>query len=168
MSSAPACCRAEAVLGNLVTGAVVGHPRPSRGFRRGLPLPDPPLADAGAGIVWRPWGGDDAPALAAAWADAEVAAHTRVPADTSVTAAARWVASAPPIAAALDENDSPDDATWTPFAAFSRHLRQMGEFRNWLLGADLATMKAAIYGTLVSTTVSPAGPSPQRPVLAEV
>jgi RimJ/RimL family protein N-acetyltransferase len=75
-----------------VTDAVAGQPRPSRGFPRGIPLPDPPLADAAAGIVLRPWQRDDAPALAAGWADAAVAAHTRVPADTSVTAAARWVA----------------------------------------------------------------------------
>ena len=46
--------------------------------------PAPPLADEAVGIVLRPWrAGDagDAAALAAAWADPEVAAHAAVPAD---------------------------------------------------------------------------------------
>jgi RimJ/RimL family protein N-acetyltransferase len=59
-----------------------------------LPLPDPPLADPAAGIALRPWGRSpgDVAALAAAWADPQVAAHTAVPADRSPDAARRWVA----------------------------------------------------------------------------
>jgi RimJ/RimL family protein N-acetyltransferase len=64
-----------------------------------LTLPDPPLADAGVGIVLRPWSSgrapgspDDAPALAAAWADPGVAAHTVVPPDATEAAARRWIA----------------------------------------------------------------------------
>jgi RimJ/RimL family protein N-acetyltransferase len=59
-----------------------------------LPLPAPPLADEAAGIVLRPWRADDADAaaLAAAWADPEVAAHAAVPADAGPAAARRWVA----------------------------------------------------------------------------
>ena len=63
-----------------------------------LALPDPPLADPGHGIVLRPWSSgrlpgapDDAPALAAAWADPDVAAHTVVPPDASEAAARRWI-----------------------------------------------------------------------------
>jgi len=63
---------------------------------RALPLPYPPLADRLTGIVLRPWGDDgDAEALAAAWADAEVAARTQVPADTSVAAARTWIVGEP-------------------------------------------------------------------------
>ena len=43
-------------------------------------------------IVLRPWAGADAPALAAAWNDPEIARWTGVPADRSVEAAARWIA----------------------------------------------------------------------------
>jgi RimJ/RimL family protein N-acetyltransferase len=61
-----------------------------------LPLPEPPLRDARAGIVLRPWRlapgeGGDAAALAAAWADPDVTAHTAVPAETGPLAARRWV-----------------------------------------------------------------------------
>ena len=63
-----------------------------------LALPDPPLADPGRGIALRPWSSgrlpgtpDDAPALAAAWADPDVAAHTVVPPDASEAAARRWI-----------------------------------------------------------------------------
>ena len=43
-------------------------------------------------VVLRPWAPADAGALAAAWADADIARWTRVPADTSVEAAAAWIA----------------------------------------------------------------------------
>lgn len=58
-----------------------------------LVLPDPPLADTAAGILLRAWSpsSEDAAALAAAWADPEVAAANRVPADASLAAAARWL-----------------------------------------------------------------------------
>jgi [ribosomal protein S5]-alanine N-acetyltransferase len=63
---------------------------------RPLPLPDPPLADPGAGVVLRPW--RDAPgdvaALVAAWGDPAVAGTSAVPADRSPAAAARWIAGA--------------------------------------------------------------------------
>jgi hypothetical protein len=61
---------------------------------RPLPLPDPPLADPGAGVVLRPW--RDAPgdvaALVAAWADPAMASTSAVPADRSPASAARWIA----------------------------------------------------------------------------
>ena len=58
-----------------------------------FPLPWPPLADPETRIGLRPWGAgeDDAPALAAAWADPEVARWTSVPPDTSVDAARAWI-----------------------------------------------------------------------------
>lgn len=64
---------------------------------RPIALPDPPLADPSVGIVLRPWAATpaDAEALAAAWADPEIAAATRVPDDTSADAAARWIAREP-------------------------------------------------------------------------
>jgi RimJ/RimL family protein N-acetyltransferase len=40
----------------------------------------------------RPWRPEDAEALAAAWADPEIARWTAVPADRSVEAAGRWIA----------------------------------------------------------------------------
>ncbi len=53
------------------------------------PLPEPALAD---GVVrLRPWAPDDAPALAAAWADPEVRRWTAVPADASEGHARRWI-----------------------------------------------------------------------------
>jgi len=60
-------------------------------------LPDPPLADPAAGIVLRPWRptAADAAALAAAWADAELAAVNGAPEDRSPAAAHRWIARAP-------------------------------------------------------------------------
>jgi RimJ/RimL family protein N-acetyltransferase len=54
-----------------------------------LPLPDPPLA--GDGFVLRPWGGGDADALAAAWADPEVVRWTGVPAEHDARAALHWI-----------------------------------------------------------------------------
>ena len=53
---------------------------------RALPLPEPALADPRTGVVLRPWG---------AGGDAEVAAHTRVPADARVDAARTWIAAEP-------------------------------------------------------------------------
>ena len=58
-----------------------------------FPLPWPPLADFEARIGLRPWGageGDPA-ALSAAWQDPEVARWSKVPADTSVDEARRWI-----------------------------------------------------------------------------
>ena len=43
-------------------------------------------------IGLRPWRPADAPALAAAWADPDIARWTAVPEDRSVEAAARWIA----------------------------------------------------------------------------
>jgi len=54
-----------------------------------LPLPDPPLSDGDLHL--RPWALDDAPVLAAAWADPEIARWTGVPARHDVVAAARWI-----------------------------------------------------------------------------
>jgi RimJ/RimL family protein N-acetyltransferase len=64
---------------------------------RPIALPDPPLADPSTGIVLRPWAPTptDAEALATTWADPEIAAATRVPDDTSLAAAARWIAGDP-------------------------------------------------------------------------
>ncbi|HET6954512.1 MAG TPA: GNAT family N-acetyltransferase [Acidimicrobiales bacterium] len=62
-----------------------------------LALPDPPLVDAAAGIVLRPWRTTpgDVAALAAAWDDPDVAATSAPPADRSAAAAERWIAGAP-------------------------------------------------------------------------
>ena len=54
-----------------------------------VPLPDPPLVDGELRL--RPWAVDDAPALAAGWADPDVARWTGVPADRSEVAARRWI-----------------------------------------------------------------------------
>lgn len=58
-----------------------------------FPLPWPPLADRAAGVALRPWGAGehDAAALAAAWADPEVARFTSVPAEADEGAARRWI-----------------------------------------------------------------------------
>jgi RimJ/RimL family protein N-acetyltransferase len=53
------------------------------------PLPDPPLDDGTVRL--RPWEELDAPALAAAWADAEIKRWTAVPADPSEDHARRWI-----------------------------------------------------------------------------
>lgn len=76
--------------------AVSASPRRQAGARSraAFELPDPPLRDPGAGVVLRPWAptADDAVALAAAWADPDVAAAGRVPGDGSPAAARRWIA----------------------------------------------------------------------------
>jgi RimJ/RimL family protein N-acetyltransferase len=58
-----------------------------------FPLPWPPLADPITQIGLRPWGAgeDDAAALAAAWADPEIARWTSVPAEHDVEAARTWI-----------------------------------------------------------------------------
>jgi RimJ/RimL family protein N-acetyltransferase len=58
-----------------------------------FPLPWPPLADPVTQIGLRPWGAgeDDAPALAAAWADPEIARWTSVPDAHDVDAARTWI-----------------------------------------------------------------------------
>jgi RimJ/RimL family protein N-acetyltransferase len=43
-------------------------------------------------VALRPWAPDDAGALAAAWADPDIARWTAVPADRSLAAAAAWIA----------------------------------------------------------------------------
>ena len=55
-----------------------------------LPLPDPGLQDGDLHL--RPWSPEDAPVLAAAWADPEIARWTGVPDRHDEAAAARWVA----------------------------------------------------------------------------
>ena len=55
-----------------------------------LPLPDPVLADGDLHL--RPWEPADAPVLAEAWADEEIARWTGVPEDHDEAAAARWIA----------------------------------------------------------------------------
>jgi len=57
----------------------------------GLPLPDPPLV-GDTGILLRPWAIGDAPALAAAWVDPEIARRLPVPDDPTVERAAHWIA----------------------------------------------------------------------------
>lgn len=54
-----------------------------------LPLPDPPLIDAELSL--RPWDPADAVALAAAWADPEIAGWTGVPGVHDLAAARRWI-----------------------------------------------------------------------------
>ena len=58
-----------------------------------FPLPWPPLGDADHHLALRPWGAgaDDAAALAAAWADPDVARWSAVPADASEDDARRWI-----------------------------------------------------------------------------
>ncbi len=55
-----------------------------------LPVPDPPLRDGA--LLLRPWAPADAPVLAAAWADPEIARWTGVPPRRDQAAAARWIA----------------------------------------------------------------------------
>jgi RimJ/RimL family protein N-acetyltransferase len=59
-------------------------------LRRPIPLPDPPLQDGR--LELRPWRPGDGVALAAAWADPEVARWTGVPAAPDPTVAERWIA----------------------------------------------------------------------------
>ena len=56
------------------------------------PLPDPALADDAVRL--RPWRTDDAPALAAAWADEAIRRWTAVPAGPSEEHARRWIGGA--------------------------------------------------------------------------
>lgn len=58
-----------------------------------FPLPWPPLGDRATDVGLRPWGAGalDPEALAAGWADAEVARWTEPPTDAGVEAAARWI-----------------------------------------------------------------------------
>ena len=58
----------------------------------GLPLPDPPLHDVGAGITLRSWSTGDAPALVAAWADIEMMRRLPVPDDPTIEHAEHWIA----------------------------------------------------------------------------
>ena len=51
--------------------------------------PDPPLRSGD--LVLRPWADDDAPSLAAAWADPEVRRWTGVPERCDLAAARRWI-----------------------------------------------------------------------------
>jgi RimJ/RimL family protein N-acetyltransferase len=53
------------------------------------PLPVPDLV--GGSVRLRAWADDDADALAAAWADGEIARWTGVPADRSAPSAQRWI-----------------------------------------------------------------------------
>lgn len=55
-----------------------------------LPLPDPPLRSGS--LTLRPWREADAAVLVAAWADAEIARWTGVPARRDRVAATRWIA----------------------------------------------------------------------------
>ncbi len=66
-------------------GTIARVPPPS------LPLPDPPLADHV--IRLRPWGTQDAPALAAAWADPDIQRWSAGPAPDRRSArhAAHWI-----------------------------------------------------------------------------
>ena len=57
----------------------------------GLPVPDPPLGDD-SGLVLRPWAARDAPALATAWVDAEIARRLPVPDDPTADRASQWLA----------------------------------------------------------------------------
>lgn len=56
------------------------------------PLPDPPVADEVVRL--RPWTPDDAPALAAAWADPAIRRWTAVPKAPTEDHARRWIAGA--------------------------------------------------------------------------
>ncbi len=56
-----------------------------------FPRPEPALVDRRAGVALRAWSAADAPALAAAWAVADIAAQATVPGTGSVADAARWV-----------------------------------------------------------------------------
>lgn len=55
-----------------------------------LPLPDPALQDGDLHL--RAWRSEDAPVLAAAWADPEIARWTGVPDQHDEASAARWIA----------------------------------------------------------------------------
>ncbi len=75
--------------------------------------PDPPLIDATAGVALRPWRVEDAPVLAAAWAEPDVAAQAAVPGAGASRDAARWIGGADARVAAglsLDLAVAPVDA----------------------------------------------------------
>lgn len=96
--------------------------------------PPLPLVDPGAGIALRAWRDDDAPALAAAWADPDVARWATVPGDGSVAAAARWIAGAPLRAAtgaSVDLVVGPVDGddVWGEVGVARLRLRADGEER---------------------------------------
>ena len=69
----------------------LGETEPMASPRIGLP--DPPLTDARAGIVLRPWSTteSDVVALVAAWNDPVLAAADGVPDDVSAVSALRWI-----------------------------------------------------------------------------
>jgi [ribosomal protein S5]-alanine N-acetyltransferase len=54
-----------------------------------LPLPDPALVDGS--VLLRPWRTEDAPVLADAWADPDIARWTGAPAGCSPEDARRWI-----------------------------------------------------------------------------
>jgi RimJ/RimL family protein N-acetyltransferase len=75
------------------TAAPLAEAAPAAPTRPPLTLPWPPLVRPDGGFSLRPWGGwpGDAAALAAGWADPEVARWTAVPADASERGARHWI-----------------------------------------------------------------------------
>lgn len=139
-----------------------------------LPLPDPPLADPAAGVVLRPWGAPpgevahDAAALAAAWADVEVARWTAVPEARDRAAAARWIVGEPERRArglALDlVVAAPDDGGRQVLGEVGlAHLDLAGraEIGFWVVpsarGRGLATAAVTL---LARWALTPPGPGP--------
>jgi [ribosomal protein S5]-alanine N-acetyltransferase len=55
-----------------------------------IPTPEPPLAEGD--VTLRPWGLEDAPVLARAWADPAIRRWCSVPDDCSLEGAERWIA----------------------------------------------------------------------------
>jgi RimJ/RimL family protein N-acetyltransferase len=143
-----------------------GAPEPVLGGAARL-LPDPPLTDAAAGIMLRPWSDTaaDAAALAAAWADPAVAAACRLPDDVSPAAAARWIAGDAGRRAAergLDLVVAPVDA---PAAVLGEvGLRSVDRARrraeiSWWIAAEHRSrgLASAAVALLAGWALSPAG-----------
>ena len=130
-------------------------------------LPDPPLVDARAGIVLRPWAATpgDVAALVAAWSDPLLAAAGGVPAEVSAPRAARWIrggARRRAIGACLDLVIGPAGAHGTVLGEVGLrnidHLRRRAEVSWWLAPEHRGRGVAAAAARLLADwALSPAG-----------
>lgn len=125
-----------------------------------LPLPDPPLSDGDLHL--RPWSEADAPVLAAAWEDTEIARWTGVPERHDLAAAARWIRGERDRRArglALDLVAVVDDAVVgeVGLASLDRP-RRAGEMGWWVAphrrGRGLATRAVALFAEWAVTELS--------------
>ncbi|MGI8710773.1 MAG: GNAT family N-acetyltransferase, partial [Acidimicrobiales bacterium] len=121
-------------------------------------LPWPPLVDAERGIGLRPWGAADADAaaLAAAWADPEVARRNQVPGRHDEAAAAAWIAGEAQrrsrglaVDLVVFESGRPDLVVGEVGLVMVDRLRRWGEVGYWTVasarGHGLATAAVALF-----------------------